>query len=124
MFVYLCTAMKLNKFLFQRRCELLANASDAEKAAFDNLQKLGYADTVRQFPIQTGRRTYFADLFIPSLRCIVEVDGGYHTTQQQKRKDTNRSQGIWRLGLHVMRLSNSDARSIDAIRAKLKRLQR
>lgn len=115
--------MSWDKWILQRRNELLAHSSDAEKAAFALLQKLGY-NVVRQYPIQTGKRTYFADLYIPSLRCIVEIDGGYHYTQQQKRKDTNRSQGMWRLGLHVLRLSNHDARSAIAIKAKLKLLSR
>ena len=116
--------MVLSKALRQRRYELMANSSDAEKAAYDILLKLGYADTVKQFPIQTGRKTYFADLHIPSLRCVIEIDGGYHTTKDQKRKDANRSKGLWRLGLHVLRLSNRDARSMDAIKAKLRLLQR
>ena len=115
--------MSWNKWILQRRNELLAHSSDAEKAAFALLKQLGY-DVVRQYPIETGRRIYFADLYIPSLRCIVEIDGGYHCTQQQRRKDTNRSQGLWRLGLHVLRLSNRDARSATAVKAKLRLLQR
>ena len=115
--------MSWERWIEQRRFELLANCSDAEKEAFENIKKLGL-DVVRQYPIQTGRRTYFADLYIPSLRCIIEVDGGYHFTKKQRKKDTNRSQGMWRLGLHVLRLSNRDARSTEAIKAKLRLLKR
>lgn len=115
--------MAWDSWILQRRNELLAHSSDAEKTAFAIIKKLGY-DVVRQYPILTGKRTYFADLYIPSRRCIVEIDGGYHYTKQQKRKDTNRSQGMWRLGLHVLRLSNKDARSATAIKAKLSLLSR
>lgn len=115
--------MSWEKWIVQRRNELLSKSSDAEKAAFAILQQLGY-DVVRQYPIATGRRTYFADLYIPSLRCIVEIDGGYHYTRTQHRKDTNRSQGLWRLGLHVLRLSNKDARSKTAIAAKMRLVSR
>jgi len=106
------------KWVYQRRMELMSKTSDAEKAAYSNLTKLGY-EVVRQQPINTGRRVYFADIYIPKLRCIVEIDGGYHTTGTQKRKDKNRSQGIWRLGYHVLRLSNCDARSMERVKAKI-----
>lgn len=106
------------KWIRQRRMELMSRTSDAEKAAYKNLVRLGY-QTVRQKPISTGRRIYFADLYIPELKCIVEIDGGYHNTCSQRRKDGNRSQGLWRMGYHVLRLSNRDARDIDKVRRKL-----
>lgn len=74
---------------------------------------------IRQFPINTGRHVYFADLYIPSLRLVVEIDGGYHTTRLQRRLDRNRSANIRRLGYHVCRLSNRDARSVPKIREKI-----
>ena len=74
---------------------------------------------VRQYPIDTGRHIYFADLYIPSLRLIVEIDGGYHSTRLQRRLDRNRSANIRRLGYHVCRLSNRDARSREKVRAKI-----
>jgi very-short-patch-repair endonuclease len=101
--------------------ELLANTSDAEKAAYRNLLLLGFTDVVKQQPIWTGKKMYFADLFIPSVRVILEIDGGYHTTNNQKRLDNNRSQGIWRKDLHVLRLTNREARDITKVKQKLKR---
>lgn len=74
---------------------------------------------IRQHPINTGRHVYFADLYIPSLRLIVEIDGGYHTTRLQQRLDRNRSANIRRLGYHVCRLSNRDARNREKVRAKI-----
>ena len=102
-----------------RRADLLAKASDAEKYAYQILLAMGYT-VIRQYPINTGRRIYFADLFIPSLNLIVECDGGYHQTTNQKRLDGNRSSGIWRLGYHVVRLSNRDARDPEKIRQKIR----
>lgn len=106
------------RWINQRRMELMSKTSDAEKAAYRNLVALGY-EVVRQKPIATGRRIYFADLYIPVLHCIVEIDGGYHTTGMQRRKDKNRSQGLWRLGYHVLRLTNHDARDVSKVRAKV-----
>ena len=107
-----------DKWVRQRRAELLSKSSDAEKAAFKNLVRLGFKP-VRQYPIWTKRRMYFADLYIASLKLIVEIDGGYHYTARQKRLDGNRSNGLWRLGYHVVRLSNRDARNISKIKAKI-----
>lgn len=103
----------------KRRQELLSKTSDAEKCAFTNLRKLGFTP-MRQFPIWTGRKMYFADLYIPQYRIVFEIDGGYHYTERQKRLDGNRSSGLWRLGFHVVRLSNHDARNADKVRAKIR----
>lgn len=116
------TKMAMNKpndkWIRQRRAELLSKSSDAEKAAFKNLVRLGFKP-IRQYPVWTKRRMYFADLYISSLKLIVEIDGGYHYTAMQKRLDGNRSSGLWRLGYHVVRLSNRDARDISKIKAKI-----
>ena len=116
------TKISMNKpsdrWIRQRRAELLSKSSDAEKAAFKNLVRLGFKP-IRQYPVWTKRRMYFADLYIPHLKLIVEIDGGYHYTARQKRLDGNRSSGLWRLGYHVVRLLNRDARDISKIKAKI-----
>ena len=112
-----------NKWIGQRRKDLLFKRSDAEKAAHRILSDMGLR-VIPQQPIETGRRIYFADLYLPELKTIVEIDGGYHFTEDQRRCDKNRSGGIWRLGYHVLRLTNKDARSEASIKAKLSRLKR
>lgn len=89
-------SFKSDKWVRHRRADLMAHASEAERAAYRILSSLGY-DVIRQYPIDTGRRLYFADLYLPQFRAIIEIDGGYHFTQNQKRLDTNRSNGLWRL---------------------------
>lgn len=101
-----------------RRAELMANSSDSERAVYRILCNMGYK-VIRQHPINTGRKQYFADLYLPELRTIIEIDGGYHYTKKQKRLDTNRSNGLWRLGYHILRLSNHDARDVKKIKAKI-----
>lgn len=111
--------MKPSKTLINRmRQDLISKTSNAEKAAIRNCELLGYK-VVRQQPVTTGRKLYFADIYIPSLKLIIEVDGGYHYANSQKRKDSNRSSGIWRMGYHVVRLSNHDARNINKVKAKI-----
>ncbi len=102
----------------QIRCDLLSHTTDAEKAAARICSQLGYKVVLQQ-PITTGRKLYFADIYLPEIKTIVELDGGYHYTKSQKHKDGNRSAGIWRLGYHVVRLSNRDARNASKMKAKI-----
>ena len=105
------------------RNDLLFKTTQAENAAFSNLKRLGY-NAILQKPIYTGRRLYFADLYISELRLIIEIDGAYHYTSTQKRKDRNRSSGIRRLGYHIVRLNNHDARDIKKLKAKINMILR
>ena len=52
----------------------MSKTSDAEKAAIRNCERLGYK-VVRQQPILTGRKMYFADIYLPDLKTIIEIDG-------------------------------------------------
>ena len=111
--------MKYSKALIRQiRCDLLSNTTDAEKVAAKICIQLGYK-IIPQHPIITGRKLYFADIYLPEIKTIVELDGGYHFTKEQKRKDGNRSLGIWRLGYHVVRLSNHDAGNPKKVKAKI-----
>ena len=44
------------------------------------------------------------DFFAPSAKPVVEVDGGYHATPAQQRRDARRARRLERLGLKVLRL--------------------
>lgn len=111
--------MELTKeYIRRRRLELMYKMSDAEKAAVNNCKQLGYR-VIRQQPIVTGRRLYFADLYLPALKLAIEIDGGYHSVEAQKRKDRNRSAGMRRLGYHIVRLTNKDARDVEKVKRKI-----
>lgn len=102
------------KWVSFRRADLLAKASEAERVTFRTLRTLGYK-VIRQYPINTGRRIYFADLYIPALKLILEVDGNYHLEDNQKRLDRNRSSNLRRKGLRIYRILNRDAYTPDKI---------
>lgn len=110
--------MKIEKS--RRRNELLSKSTDAESSVCRMLDGMGIR-YIRQFPIYTGRKKYYADVYIPGMRLIIELDGGYHYTAQQKRRDANRSAGIRRLGYHVCRINNRDAYTIKVLLSKLRR---
>ena len=70
--------MKPNsEWIRKRRQELLSKTSDAEKSAYLNLKKLGIT-ALRQYPVWTGRRMYFADLYIPKYNILIEYNGEQH----------------------------------------------
>lgn len=112
--------MTLSKdWIKKRRGDLFSLRSNAEKAAYSTLIKLGFS-VIRQYPIKTARKIYYADLYIPELHTILEIDGGYHTIASQKKKDINRSNALWKLGYHVLRLSNKDAYNIGKVVKKIR----
>lgn len=104
----------------RRRNELLEKSTSAEKSVCCVLSKMKI-QYIRQYSIWTGRKQYYADIYIPQLKLVVELDGAYHFTKEQKKKDENRSAGIRRLGYHVCRLQNKDAYKPAKIIAKIKR---
>lgn len=104
----------------RRRCELLEKSTSAEKTASAILSKMNIPH-VKQYPIWTGRKKYYADIYIPMFKLVLEIDGRYHFTDEQNRLDNNRSAGIRRLGYHICRLSNKDARNHVKILSKIKR---
>ena len=75
------------------------NLTETEQALWRQLScsKLGVAFR-RQVPV--GR--YIADFMAPSLKLIIEVDGGYHS--QRVVADARRTRVLERLGYRVLRL--------------------
>lgn len=53
-------------------------------------------------------RFYFADFCDIKNKLIFEVDGEYHYTEEQRRKDTKRTKDLNKLGYKVFRISNKD----------------
>lgn len=52
-----------------------------------------------------------ADFYCNAALIIVEVDGGYHSTAEQKRKDQFRDQYLGCHGVEVMRFTNDEVRA-------------
>jgi len=52
-------------------------------------------------------RFYFADFCDVKNKVVFEVDGGYHFTDEQRKKDARRTYDLKRMGYKVFRISNS-----------------
>jgi very-short-patch-repair endonuclease len=57
--------------------------------------------------VDCKQKFYIADFFFKQYNLIVEIDGGYHYTGEQKIKDDLRSMHLRRAGYFVLRFDNS-----------------
>lgn len=107
-----------NKNLKERSRELRSSMTDAEIALWSKVRRkqLYGLQFHRQKPI--GR--YIVDFYCPSVRLVVEVDGGQHYTPEGERSDANRDAYLKSLGLAVLRFSNLDVlRNMDGVMATI-----
>ena len=51
---------------------------------------------------------YIADFICVNRNLIIEIDGGYHSQEEQKIKDYLRTEDIEKMGFEVMRFSNDE----------------
>ena len=85
---------------------LEVNATYAERLLKTFLT--GKIDFEFQKIIYTDSRHFFiADFYIPSKNLIIELDGGYHETSEQKQKDAWRTGMLNSMGYKVIRFTNS-----------------
>jgi very-short-patch-repair endonuclease len=77
-----------------------ATPTSSEAALFDAVRggRLGVA-VRRQVPL-LGR--FIADLYVPAVRLVIEVDGGYHS--ERREHDARRDRALERAGYRVLRL--------------------
>jgi very-short-patch-repair endonuclease len=101
----------LKEFAKQNR----KNMTPSEQALWNALRKsLGSWRFRRQHPIGD----YIADFICLSEKLVVEVDGEYHNTEEQRIDDKVRTHSLRQMGFRVIRFSNQevDADIISVIR--------
>ncbi len=101
----------LKEFAKQNR----KNMTPSEQALWNALRKsLGSWRFRRQHPIGD----YIADFICLSEKLVVEVDGEYHNTEEQRIDDKVRTHSLRQMGFRVIRFSNEevDADIISVIR--------
>jgi len=49
---------------------------------------------------------YIVDFLLPYYKLVIEVDGGYHTVEDQQGNDQFRSEMLNKMGFYVMRFTN------------------
>ena len=85
---------------------LRENMTDAEKLLWEKLKdnKLKGLKFRRQYPIHI----YIVDFYCHKLKLIIEIDGGYHNSKEQKLLDAERSEILKFQELEIIRFTNEE----------------
>ncbi len=92
--------------IFSNAKNLRENVTKAEESLWIELrnnQLEGYKFR-RQHPLSI----YIVDFYCHKLKLVIEVDGVYHQTEEQKKLDAERTSAIAFQGLKVLRFTNED----------------
>ena len=96
------------KTLFKRQLELRKNPTEAELQFKAKLDAKGLKYIFERGFI-VGDFYCFVDFYLPKpYKICFEIDGGYHSTDEQKRKDWAKDQYLKSRGFKVVRIKNED----------------
>lgn len=91
--------------------ELLSKSTIYEKDLLHRLKQTFHKRVKAQLPFLINGKLYYADIAIPSLKLIIEVDGGYHSTETQRIKDAKRDEDFKSIGYTTLRYTNEQVQS-------------
>ena len=90
----------LSSLLAQRAAQMRSQLNPAEAALWAELNARKLGVVFRRQVVVLGR--YIADFLAPSVKVIVEVDGGHHA--RRVSADARRDEALRRAGYRVLRL--------------------
>jgi very-short-patch-repair endonuclease len=103
-----------NREEYYRQVELIEKSTKAEVFIRDllDVNKIEY---IQNYPIKINERcTFFIDFYLIDFGVYLEIDGGYHNTSLQKKKDLCRGNLIWSASkLREIRIKNKDVFSLN-----------
>lgn len=105
------TPRQLVEWANKNQDKLIKNATESELGLFKKLRNSFKQRVKKQHPFLIEGRLYYADISIPSLKVIVEVDGGYHSTPEQRKKDEKRDKDFASIGYTTIRVTNEQVKS-------------
>ena len=98
-----------------RKKRLTENITPAEKIFKDRLDSLGVRYFFQKGFIK-GDFYCIVDFYIPKPHKIcIEIDGGYHNTPEQKRKDWAKDKYLTSRKTRVVRIKNEDVETFDIV---------
>lgn len=86
--------------------ELIEKSTIHEKDLLHRLKSRFPRLIKSQLPFLINGKLYYADIAIPSIKLIIEVDGGYHSTPEQQSKDKQRDEDFKSIGYTTLRYTN------------------
>lgn len=90
-------------------------ATKEELEVWDCIKQLGLPNIYFQQPVFISGKNdkpckfYIADFLDVDNKIDIEVDGGYHTTEEQQMKDKEREEDFKKMGYSTLRITNDDA---------------
>lgn len=111
------TIEKRTEYSEKFKIELRANATKAELLFKSNLD-LYEIEYEFQKEIITRKSFIVADFYIPALRLMVELDGGYHFNKEQKEKDRQKDIEYRSRGFKILRMQNERVSTFDFLELK------
>ncbi|PZD75432.1 hypothetical protein C1752_00117 [Acaryochloris thomasi RCC1774] len=91
-----------NPKLIARAKQLRKNMTPAEKKLWYGYLKNFKFRVLRQRPIDH----FIVDFYCPSLKLVIEIDGGHHSVEKVKEYDQARTQVLEGYGLRLLRFTN------------------
>lgn len=71
-----------------------------------------------QHPVLTEKSFFTADFYIPKHGLLIEIDGGCHDSEENRRKDFIKDMVYESLGYNILRLKNSEVDTFDTMSIK------
>lgn len=107
-----------SKILLQHAKNMRHNATDAEDALW---QKLRNKNLDAKFRRQHLIKDYIADFVNLDSKLVIEVDGGYHSTEEQIEFDNLRTEYLNFFGYQVLRFTNEEVlNNIESVLEQIK----
>lgn len=87
------------------RADLVKRQTNAEKRMKAVLKSLDIKYEFQHI-FYTAESFYIVDFYLKDFNAVIEVDGGYHNTEDQKKLDKRRDTILSKLGFKTYRISN------------------
>lgn len=106
-------------FIFEMAKQLRFKTTEAEKILWEHLKekKLNNFRFRRQHPIYQ----YIADFYCHNVKLVVELDGGIHDSEENRKNDINRDYIMRNFEIEVLRFSNNEVyQNIEQVLEKIR----
>lgn len=107
------------EWIVTARMELQERANKYEHI-FGNFLLKHNVHFIHQAPFVVDGHIYFADLYLPEKRIVVEIDGDYHDGHYQRAKDRDRTDDLKFAGAKVVRIKNATTLEESNLKTKCK----
>ena len=101
------------KTLFKRKKDLIERITPSEAIFKKRLEDAKIRFMFQKGFIQ-GKNYVIVDFYIPKRKICIEIDGGYHNTESQIKRDRNKDFYLEKQrGFKVVRIKNEDVATFD-----------